>query len=85
KLYPEKIEEKFSNIITNRFFVAGIPDEKLGEKLVLIIEGKKQLINYKNLDFLKFETPKEVYFLEQFVETETKKIQRKKTLDLLKL
>jgi O-succinylbenzoic acid--CoA ligase len=85
KLYPEKIEEKFSNIITNRFFVAGIPDEKLGEKLVLIIEGKKQVINYKNLDFLKFETPKEVYFLEQFVETETKKIQRKKTLDLLKL
>ena len=83
KLYPEKIEEKFSNIIMNRFFVSGIPDEKLGEKLVLIIEGKKQVIKYKNLGLSKFETPKKVYFLEQFVETETKKIQRKKTLDLL--
>ena len=83
KLHPEKIEEKFSNIIMNRFFVSGIPDEKLGEKLVLIIEGKKHVIKYKNLGLSKFETPKKVYFLEQFVETETKKIQRKKTLDLL--
>jgi O-succinylbenzoic acid--CoA ligase len=85
KLHPEKIEEKLSNIITNRFFVTGIPDETLGEKLVLIVEGKKQAINYKSLGFSKFETPKEIYFLEQFVETPTKKIQRKKTLDLLKL
>jgi O-succinylbenzoic acid--CoA ligase len=60
KLHPEKIEEKFSSIITNRFFVTGIPDEKLGEKLVLIIEGKKQAINYKSLGFLQFEIPKEV-------------------------
>jgi O-succinylbenzoic acid--CoA ligase len=85
KLHPEKIEEKLSSIITNRFFVTGIPDEKLGEKLVLIIEGKKQVINYKTLGFSKLEIPKVVYFLEQFVETKTKKIQRKKTLDLLKL
>tara|TARA_B110000503_G_scaffold137444_1_gene221649 strand:+ start:227 stop:1282 length:1056 start_codon:yes stop_codon:yes gene_type:complete len=85
KLHPEKIEQKLSNIITNRFFVAGISDEKLGEKLVLIVEGEKQAINYKSLVLSKFETPKEIYFLEQFVETPTKKIQRKKTLDLLKL
>jgi O-succinylbenzoic acid--CoA ligase len=37
------------------------------------------------LGFSKLEIPKVVYFLEQFVETKTKKIQRKKTLDLLKL
>ncbi len=39
KLIPERIEEKLSAIIKDRFFVAGIPDEILGEKLVLIIEG----------------------------------------------
>ena len=39
KLIPEKIEEKLSTLIKVRFFVAGIPDESLGEKLVLIIEG----------------------------------------------
>ena len=37
KLHPEKIEEKLSKIITTRFFVTGISDAKLGQKLVLII------------------------------------------------
>ena len=38
KLHPEEIEKKLSQIISQRFFVAGIPDSKLGEKLILIIE-----------------------------------------------
>ncbi|MBS9774604.1 MAG: AMP-binding protein [Tenacibaculum sp.] len=85
KLYPEKIEGKLSKIIKNRFFVIGIPDDVLGEKLVLITEGNNQEINLKSVDLLKYEIPKEIYFVEHFVETETKKIQRKKTLDLIKL
>ena len=92
KLHPEKIEEKLSEIISNRFFVAGIPDEKLGQKLILIIEnvnsygvGKSLENNIKNLTTLsKYEAPKEIYFLSEFIETETKKIQRSKTLDLIK-
>ncbi|WP_196885197.1 AMP-binding protein [Aureivirga sp. CE67] len=90
KLIPEQIEAKLSEIIESRFFVSGILDEKLGEKLVLIIEGKKteklesEILNkIKSSDSLnKFEKPKEIYFIEKFVETETKKIQRKRTLDL---
>ncbi len=85
KLYPEKIEEKLSKIIKNRFFVVGIPDDVLSEKLVLIIEGNNRKINLKTADLLTYEFPKEICFVEQFVETETKKIQRKKTLDLIKL
>lgn len=89
KLHPEKIEEKLSKIIKNRFFVAGIPDEKLGERLVLCIEGdaQKNMFNrLKNFKLLSnFELPKEVYFVDEFLETATKKIQRKKTLDLIKL
>lgn len=84
KLHPENIEEKLSKIIRNRFFVTGIFDEKLGQKLVLIIEGKKDVINLNQANLLKYETPKETYFLDNFIETKTKKIQRKKTLDLLK-
>ncbi|MCI2227737.1 AMP-binding protein [Polaribacter sp. MSW13] len=87
KLYPEKIEVKLSEIIGKRFFVAGIPDKKLGQKLILIIEGKKHnnfLNNIKkNKTLTKFEQPKEVYFIDKFIETKTKKIQRKKTLDLI--
>jgi O-succinylbenzoic acid--CoA ligase len=83
KLHPERIEEKLSNIITGRFFVAGISDDKLGEKLVLLVEGKHQTLQIKDANLSKFETPKEIYFVEMFIETETKKIQRKKTLNLI--
>ncbi|WP_428740565.1 AMP-binding protein [Tenacibaculum sp.] len=93
KLHPEKIEEKLSKIISNRFFVIGISDKRLGEKLVLIIEGVTSSAVEKSLktevkslkELSKYEIPKEIYFVDEFVETETKKIQRKKTLDLLKL
>lgn len=89
KLHPEKIEEKLSKIVSTRFFVTGIADEKLGEKLVLIIEGvisrevEKSLFNdIKNLASLsKFEKPKEIYFTKQFIETKSGKIQRTQTLD----
>ncbi|MCD8434862.1 AMP-binding protein [Tenacibaculum dicentrarchi] len=89
KLHPEKIEEKLSKIINTRFFVIGINDDFLGEKLVLIIENsisseeeKNLKLAVKNLKTLaKFEVPKEIYFIDNFIETDTKKIQRKKTLE----
>ncbi|RLK00335.1 AMP-binding protein [Tenacibaculum discolor] len=86
KLHPEKIEEKLSKIISNRFFVIGVSDKILGEKLVLVIEGEKcNIILNEAKNLTKYETPKEIYFVNEFVETETKKIQRKKTLDLVEL
>ena len=93
KLHPEKIEEKLSKIIKNRFFVAGITDDRLGEKLVLVIEQdvasnltiKSVISKITELKLLsKFEFPKEIYFVAEFVETATKKIQRKQTLNLIK-
>lgn len=84
KLHPETIEEKLAIMITQRFFVAGVKDVVLGEKLILIIEGgekKYDLSKIKNLT--KYEKPKEVYFIPKFIETKTKKIQRLKTLNLL--
>ncbi len=86
KLIPEQIEEKLSGIITQRFFVTGIPDVVLGEKLVLIIEKNKisasDILNeIKNLKTLsRFEVPKEIYFVTNFIETPTQKINRKKTI-----
>jgi len=85
KLHPEKIEKALSKIISNRFFVAGKLDETLGEKLILIIEGNRKNLNFNESELLKFEIPKEIYFVEKFLETETKKIQRRKTLDLIKI
>ena len=93
KLFPEQIEQKLTALIKDRYFVAGIPDAQLGEKLVLLIErevtsiAEEQAVilnEVKNLKILtKYEIPKAIYFVPKFIETETKKIQRKKTLDLI--
>ncbi len=98
KLIPEQIERKLSEIIDGRFFVSSLPDEILGEKLILILEkdvtpsdsDAHQPRNFGSIEkinnlksFAKFEIPKEIYFMDQFVETETKKINRKKTLEKL--
>ncbi len=86
KLIPEQIEEKLARIIKNRFFVTGIFDDLLGEKLILIYEGSKKfdlLKEIQNLQTLSiYEIPKEIYYLENFIETETNKIDRTKTLGL---
>lgn len=85
KLIPEVIEKKLSNLIKNRFFVTGLPDDILGEKLVLIVEGQpakesllKSIREAKFLD--KYEIPKEVLNIDGFIETASGKIDRLRTL-----
>ena len=90
KLIPEQIEAKLDTLIHERFFVAGLPDGQLGNKLVLIIEGEEVPVNeisekIKALTTLdKFEVPKEIITLPVFQETENGKIKREKTLQELK-
>ena len=43
KLIPEQIEAKLSRVIKNRFFVSSLPDYDLGNKLIIIVEGAKNL------------------------------------------
>ncbi len=87
KLHPELIEKKLASIIKNRFFVAGLKDKALGEKLVLIIESEKidkETLNakiYSLKTLSKYEKPKDIYCITRFVETETQKIQRKATIN----
>jgi O-succinylbenzoic acid--CoA ligase len=93
KLIPEEIEHKFSECIEGRFFVAGLPDQELGRRLVFVIEGPAdnhlldRLARFQKESggsILKQELPKELFFLDDFIETESKKIDRLKTLGLLK-
>lgn len=90
KINPEVIERKIANILKGiNYFIAGIPDEKLGERIILIIEGKNLKDNEniyiksfkKVLD--KFEIPKQIEVLENFEYTETQKIRRSQTLEKL--
>ena len=81
KLIPEQIEEKLASKIQQRFFIASKPDNELGEKVVLVIEGEKHELDdslYESLD--KYEKPKELIFITKFKETTTGKILRKDTM-----
>ena len=89
KLNPEKIELKLEELISNRFFLTGIPDPKLGQKMVLVVASEPDpslLSKVKSFHKLsKFEIPKEIFFLKDFTTTSSGKIQRKETLQKLKL
>ncbi|MCL6266129.1 AMP-binding protein [Flagellimonas myxillae] len=86
KLIPEQIEQKIAPLVAARFFVVGIPDETLGQKLVLVIEGEEtdssellqQIKSLKDLD--KYEVPKDIFFLSSFKETASGKVDRLETL-----
>lgn len=81
KLHPEQIEEKLASKIHQRFFIASKPDNELGEKVVLVIEGEKEEFDdtlYETLD--KYEKPKEIIFFPRFKETGSGKIMRKETI-----
>lgn len=87
KLFPEEIECKLNEVIDRRFFVTGMPDDALGEKLVLFVEAdfSEELIaqlqeDIKSLETLeKFEIPKKIYLIQKFEETPNGKIHRENT------
>jgi o-succinylbenzoate---CoA ligase len=89
KIQLEKIESVIEKIgLDVRFFCWHKPDERLGQKLLLVVEGQPQKdilthineILKKNLK--RYEIPKEVVFIEKFVETATNKINKPQTFEL---
>lgn len=88
KLYPEEIEAKLDPIIGHRFFVTSLPDDALGEKLILMVESdfSEGAVNSLEREIKKsgllgkYEIPKKIYFVEKFEETPNGKIHRINTL-----
>ncbi|MEM9144337.1 MAG: AMP-binding protein [Bacteroidota bacterium] len=87
KLVPEQIEAKLSALLDTRFFVAGVPDADLGQKVILVLEGEgdtddilERIRTSGTLD--SFEIPKKIYGIPKFALTETGKIHRKRTLGM---
>lgn len=88
KLHPEPIEHKLQGFIPYEFFIAGQPDSKLGERLVLIIEGslsqeERHLWESIRQILSGYEIPKAIIFTPQFIRTENGKIKRKETIKLI--
>ncbi|OWP84382.1 O-succinylbenzoic acid--CoA ligase [Flavobacterium davisii] len=81
KLFPEQIEAKLIPKIKEHFFFYGLPDQKFGEKLVLVIEGETYELDSSIFEELSlYEVPKQIIFIAKFEETETGKIKRKETM-----
>jgi O-succinylbenzoic acid--CoA ligase len=80
KYSPEAIEKKLEGLFNQRFLISSVPDEKLGEKLVLVIEGEPfdTKITEQRLALLltPYQQMKTICFIEQFPETNTGKVLR---------
>lgn len=89
KFFPEKLEQKVSLVfqsidIKNEFFIFGLPDEALGNKVVLIIESvesinKQVILNKLKEHLTAYELPKEIISIPHFIRTETGKVKRQET------
>lgn len=94
KIVPEEVESALGKIFhqmgwPHRFFIAGIPDSKLGQKICLFIEGDSapsnvvdELLQKIKQQVSRFEVPKDIRFVKSFQETKTGKINRIETINL---
>ncbi len=82
KVFPEQIEEKLQDKMKGKqFFIHGIEDDTLGEKVVMVVEGSESALDDALFDALsKFEKPKKIYFTRKFKETASGKIHRSLTI-----
>lgn len=96
KLQPEQIEHQLTKLINTlypgrRYFIFGEADIRLGEKVCLVMEEKdrkekkaEDLLSNSKALLTKYAVPKKIYFLENFEETASGKINRLATINKLK-
>ena len=86
KIYLDILEKNIENDMFNylnknvRYFLFGEKDEKLGKKLVLVVEAKEPelllspSILFKNTVSEKYKLPQKIYYVTNFIETNSGKI-----------
>ena len=87
KIHPEQLEKKLEKIIQTNFFITSVPDDILGNRVVLVIESKhfktemeSELNSFLESRFSRYEIPKQVFYLPAFIYSESNKILRKETV-----
>ena len=82
KVNPVNLEEKIAPFMETDFMIAGFPDEKWGEKLVMIIEGNEKDVDLEELEksmatiLERWELPKEIRFTSKLPRTSNGKLIR---------
>ena len=90
KLFPELLEPNLSGVLPYGYFMAGIPDSELGQKLVLIVEhpdveSDELIAEIKRYFKSRYEVPKQVFGIKKFEQTPNGKLNRNGTLSKLGL
>jgi O-succinylbenzoic acid--CoA ligase len=91
KISPEHVEQKIGKIFTrlripNPFFVFALPDERLGQKAVLVVEEPTltlatidSIYDSMLLTFSPYEIPRQIFQSDHFLYTPTSKVKRQDT------
>jgi O-succinylbenzoic acid--CoA ligase len=82
KFSPEQLEQKLESAIMQPFMISSLPDPKLGEQIVLLVEGTEnpeaiaflQNICHRCLD--RYEQPRQIRFIPQLPRTPNGKLLR---------
>lgn len=85
KMSPEILENKISKGINTPFILAGIPDRRFGEKLVIILQENVEIEKSLNKDFFssyvdRLEIPKSYCIIKHLEWNKNNKIDRSQTL-----
>ncbi len=89
KIIPEVLEEKIRSIIGQELVITGISDDKLGKKIVLIVESDSKdlpIDEWKGLLRTKlknYEVPRAIYAIPELPRNAAMKVLRKDVLGLL--
>ncbi|EFK36407.1 2-succinylbenzoate--CoA ligase [Chryseobacterium gleum] len=80
KIFPETLEALVKKDIPNEAIFMGLPDESLGQKLILIIEGEESDVVKRKISEIPFEKsfhkPKEIIFIKEIPRTPNGKVNR---------
>ena len=87
KIFPEQLEAFVKSYIDNEVVFIGIPDEQLGERLFIVVEGKESEYmrsEILNLNYQKsYHKPKGIIFVEELPRTPNGKIDRLKIRSII--
>lgn len=87
KILPERLEAMTAGVVPYAHFFASRPDERLGQRVVLVVEKdatdgneREQIIRMVSGMLDEHERPREVIFVPSFVRTPSGKVERARTL-----
>ena len=87
KVSAEEIERKLQPYLDWSFFIAGVADDLLGQRVVMVVETSKpeEYMHHRYGDILnshlsKYEKPKQILVIDQFSYTENGKVNKAETI-----